>query len=162
MNFIIIDNRQGLRTIAIECRKKAFNTTEQVSKILENNLTHAIFHEHCYSLSIIPDFYPEDLFEAWTSLQQHVNAIRFGTPEMSEEEFAEKLKLFKQKNKDYFDDSLMTSILQMAYEAISGWLFSNHPKTTHTHSHIDTHTSLPTQYSPPREAPPPYLSTFLS
>lgn len=115
--FIIIDNRQGLRTIAIECRKKAFNTTEQVSKILENNLTHAIFHEHCYSLSIIPDFYPEDLFEAWTSLQQHVNAIRFGTPEMSEEEFAEKLKLFKQKNKDYFDDSLMTSILQMAYEA---------------------------------------------
>lgn len=115
--FIIIDNRQGLRTIAIECRKKAFNTTEQVSKILENNLTHAIFHKHCYSLSIIPDFYPEDLFEAWTSLQQHVNAIRFGTPEMSKEEFAEKLKLFKQKNKDYFDDSLMTSILQMAYEA---------------------------------------------
>jgi hypothetical protein len=115
--FIIIDNRQGLRTIAIECRKKAFNTTEQVSKILENNLTHAIFHKHCYSLSIIPDFYPEDLFEAWTSLQQHVNAIRFSTPEMSEEEFAEKLKLFKQKNKDYFDDSLMTSILQMAYEA---------------------------------------------
>lgn len=115
--FIIIDNRAGLRSIAIECRKKAFNSTEQVSKILQDNLAYAIYNKYCYSLNILPDFYPEDLFEAWTSLQKYVNAIRFGTPEMTEEEFTQKVRILKQKNKEYYDDSLMAPILQMAFEA---------------------------------------------
>lgn len=115
--FLIIDNRKDLRSIAIECRKKAFNTTAQVSKIIEHDLTKAIYKDNCYSLTIQPDFYPEDLFSAWTSLQQHVNAIRFGVPDMTEEDFKQKVEILKHKGKDYFDDSLMTHILQLAYEA---------------------------------------------
>ena len=115
--FLIIDNRKGLRSLAIECRKKAFNTTATVSKIIEHDLSKVLYHKHCYTLTIEPDFYPEDLFNAWSSLQQHVNAIRFGVPEMNEEEFMQKVEVLKQKDKEYYDDSLMTSILHLAYEA---------------------------------------------
>lgn len=115
--FLIIDNRKGLRSVAIECRKKAFYTTATVSKIIEHDLSKYLYNEHCYTLTVEPDFYPEDLFNAWSSLQQHVNAIRFGVPDISEDEFKQKVELLKQKGKEYYDDSLMTSILQLAYEA---------------------------------------------
>ena len=115
--FLIIDNRKGLRSVAIECRKKAFNTTATVSKIIEHDLSKYLYNKHCYTLTVEPDFYPEDLFNAWSSLQQHVNAIRFGVPDISEDEFKQKVELLKQKGKEYYDDSLMTSILQLAYEA---------------------------------------------
>ena len=115
--YLIFDNRTGLRSLAIEYRKKAFNNTDTVSKIIEHDLSKFLYNKYCYTLTVEPDFYPEDLFNAWKSLQHHVNAIRFGVPEMTKDEFLQKVEIFKQKGKEYYDDSLMTSILQLAYEA---------------------------------------------
>ncbi len=115
--FLIIDNRANMRSVAIQYRKKAFNRTAQVANILEYQLSQALYRKHCYTLEIKPDYYPEDLFEAWTSLQQHIAAVRFGVPEMTEEEILKNVEILKAKGKDYFDDSLMGPILQMAFEA---------------------------------------------
>lgn len=115
--FLIIDNRDNMRSIAIQYRKKAFTRTAQVAELLEYQLSHILYEKHCYTLNILPDFYPEDLFEAWSSLQQHIAAVRFGIPEMSKEEILQKVELLKTKGKDYFDDSIMGPILQMAFEA---------------------------------------------
>jgi hypothetical protein len=50
-------------------------------------------------------------------IQQHITALRFGTPNEEPDEIARKVELLKAKGKDYFDDSLMSSILQLAFEA---------------------------------------------
>jgi len=115
--FLIIDNREGMRSVAIQYRREAFSSTSQVSKIITENLTQVLYHDHCYSVDIIPDYYPEDLFKAWTNLQQHITALRFGTPNEEPDEIIRKVEQLKAKGKEYFDDSLMSSILQLAFEA---------------------------------------------
>ena len=118
--FVIIDNRENLRTVAIQKRKKAFYSTEQVAKILADKIDSMLFNIHCYKTEILPEFYPEDLFEAWEKLQQNVCELRFGVPEMNANEITEKVKQLKGMSKDYFDDSLMSPLLQIALEAKKG------------------------------------------
>ena len=115
--FIIIDNRKGMRSVAIQYRKKAFNRTAQVASIMQYHLSQHLFNDHCYTLDIKPDYYPEDLFEAWSSLQQHIAAVRFGVPEMTQEEIEQKVAILKSKGKDYYEDSLMAPLLKIAFEA---------------------------------------------
>ena len=116
--FVIIDNRNGMRTLAIQNRKEAFNNPTIVANILAQNFTKYLYKDYCYSVEIIPDYYPEDLFKAWASLQQHIASIRFGVPQqIPQEEVLRKVQQLKSQGKDYFDDSLMTPILQLAYEA---------------------------------------------
>lgn len=115
--FVIIDNRANLRTIAIQKRKRAFSKPDQVAKILSTNLSDQFYHDKCYTMDILPEFYPEDLFEAWSKLQMNIQAIRFGVPEMTCEEIMQKVELLKSQGKEYFDDSLMAPLLQLAFEA---------------------------------------------
>ena len=48
--FLIIDNREGMRSVAIQYRREAFSSTSQVSKIITENLTQVLYHDHCYSV----------------------------------------------------------------------------------------------------------------
>ena len=111
--FVIIDNRDHLRTVAIQKRKKAFSNTRQVAKILSYVIDQQLFKDHCYGFEILPDYYPADLFEVWERQQAHAQSMRFGIPQMDKEEILRKVEELKSKNRDYFDDSLMGSLLDV-------------------------------------------------
>lgn len=113
--FVIIDNRDQLRTIAIQKRKKAFSNTHQVAKILAFSIDQQLFKKFCYGFEILPDYYPVDLFEVWERQQEHAQAMRFGTPQMDRDEILRKVEELKKKNRDYFDDSIMGALLDVLY-----------------------------------------------
>ena len=110
--FVIIDNRERLRTVAIQKRKRAFGNTHQVAKILSFVIAKQLFYEHCYGFEILPDYYPVDLFKVWERQQAHAQSMRFGVPEMERDEILRKVEDLKSKNRDSFDDSLMGSLLE--------------------------------------------------
>ena len=111
--FVIIDNRDNLRTVAIQKRRKAFSNTRQVAKILSTVIGQQLFKEYCYGFEILPDYYPADLFKVWERQQAHVQSMRFGVPEMNADEILRKVEELRSKNRDYFDDSLMGSLLEV-------------------------------------------------
>ena len=115
--FVIIDNRDNLRSVLIQKRKQAFGNPGQVAKIISSQISDRMFKEKCYSMEILPEYYPEDLFEAWEKLQQNAMAMRFGVPEMTPDEIMQKVEALKSQHKEYYDDSLMQSLLQLAVEA---------------------------------------------
>ncbi len=113
--FVIIDNRDNLRTIAIQKRKKAFSDTHKVAKILSQVIDRQLFTEHCYGFEIQPDYYPIDLFKVWERQQAHTQQMRFGTPEMERDEILMKVEALKAKNRDYYDNSIMGGLLDVLY-----------------------------------------------
>ena len=115
--FVIIDNRDNLRTVAIQKRKKAFGNPGQVARIMAEKIDELLYKDKCYKMEILPEFYPEDLFEAWEKLQRNVQAMRFGVPELTNDEIIQKVNELRDQGKDYFDDSLMSALLQIAVEA---------------------------------------------
>lgn len=115
--FVIIDNREGQRAIAIQNRKKAFPSPGRVASIIADNINRILLKEKLYSLEILPDYYPEDLFKAWERLQRNTQAMRFGVPELTAEEIQQKVEYLKEEGKEYFDDSLLQPMIQMALEA---------------------------------------------
>lgn len=115
--FILFDNRKDIRTVAIQKRKEAFSNPNQVAKVLGHQLNDYLNREYSYILKIHPDFYPEDLYTAWEKLEQHIAAVRFGTPDMEPKEIIEKVELLKTQGKAYFDNSMLEPLLQMAVEA---------------------------------------------
>ncbi|MGN0258395.1 MAG: hypothetical protein ACI4CA_08510 [Bacteroides sp.] len=115
--FVLIDNRENLRTVAIQKRKKAFGTPGQVARILTAELSAALYTKQCYSLEILPEYYPEDLYQLWERLQQHTCALRFSVPQMDADAILSRVEQLKMQGKEYFDDSLMAPLLQLALEA---------------------------------------------
>ena len=89
--FVIIDNRDNLRTVAIQKRKKAFGNPGQVARIMAEKIDELLYKDKCYKMEILPEFYPEDLFEAWEKLQRNVQAMRFGVPELTNDEIIQKV-----------------------------------------------------------------------
>ncbi|MEE1121908.1 MAG: hypothetical protein UHT92_09550 [Prevotella sp.] len=115
--FVIIDNRDNMRTVAIQKRKKAFGNPGQVAKILTDIINQQLWENYCYRFEVLPEYYPEDLYKAWEKLQQHTSALRFGVPDMSETEIRAKVRELKMKQRDHFDDSLIEPLIQLALEA---------------------------------------------
>ena len=115
--FVIIDNRKNLRSVAIQKRKKAFGTPGQVARILTKRMSEVLYDTQCYTMEILPEYYPEDLFAAWEKLQRNVCEMRFSAPEMTPDEILRKVDELKELGKDYFDDSLMSPLIQIALEA---------------------------------------------
>ena len=113
--FVIIDNRNNMRTVAIQKRRKAFSDTHKVAKILSQVIDKRLFLDHCYGFEILPDYYPADLFTIWELQQAHTQQMRFGTPEMEKEDILAKVEALKAKKRDYFDDSIMGQILDVCY-----------------------------------------------
>ena len=113
--FVIIDNRENLRTVAIQKRKRAFSNTHKVAKIMSFCIDQQLFKEHCYGFEVVPDYYPKDLFEVWERQQEHAQQMRFGVPEMERDEILRKVQALKDKKRDYYDDTLMGSLLEVLY-----------------------------------------------
>ncbi len=113
--FVIIDNRARLRTVAIQKRKRAFSNTRQVAKILSTVIDKLLYEKHCYGFEILPDYYPVDLFTMWERKQAFAQSLRFGVPEMEKEEILKKIEAVKTQDQDYYDDSLMGSLLDVLF-----------------------------------------------
>lgn len=114
--FVIIDNRKDVRTVAIQNRRKAYSAPRRVAQIMQNIISDHLYHDYCYSVDIFPKYYPVDLFKAWNEQQKHAQALRFySSEEMGIDEIMQKIE--KYKSKDYFDDTLMSQLLQLALEA---------------------------------------------
>lgn len=138
--FVIIDNREGLRTVAIQNRRKAFPAPKRVAEILTEKLNRVLYGDYCYSLEILPKYYPEDLFQAWGKLQNVTRDMLFNVPDMSREEMLKRVADFKKQGRDYFDDSLMPSLLSLALAAKEGkynQLFKVNNKDRHTAIYLD-------------------------
>ena len=95
-----------MRTVAIQKRRQTRWTPGQVAKILTDNISEKLNNDYCYGFEILPEYYPEDLYKAWEKLQQHTSALRFGVPDMSEEEnqsyLDEARKIGKQYREEYY------------------------------------------------------------
>jgi len=115
--FVIIDNRDGMRSVAIQKRRKAFGNTRQVASILSEVIDGRLYAEHCYGLEILPDYYPEDLFKVWEQKQQTAQALRFVPPQIEKQELMERCEVLKSKGRTYYDDSLMASLWEVMNEA---------------------------------------------
>ncbi len=116
--FAIIDNREGMRTIAIQNRRKAFSAPRRVAQIIAERVNDRLYHKYCYRLEILPEYYPADLFQAWKEQQECAQNLRFPcTTELSEEEIMKRVDDLKKQGKDYFADSLMPMLLEMRMEA---------------------------------------------
>lgn len=117
--FVIIDNREGMRRVAIQQRKKAFGNPGQVAKILQTVIGDRLYSQYCYSLEIAPEFYPEDFYQAWERLQRQVQGLRIAQlTDMAESDIWARVEELRAKNRDFFDDSLMGPILKMAQAAM--------------------------------------------
>ncbi len=116
--FVIIDNRENMRTVAIQKRRQTRWNPGQVAKILTTVIDQKLSANYCYRFEILPEYYPEDLYKVWERLQQHTAALRFGVPDMSEAEIRAKVTELKTKQREYqIDDSLIDPLIKLALEA---------------------------------------------
>ena len=98
--FVVIDNREGVRTVAIQNRRKAFSAPKRVADIMAEKIHKVLFSRYCYSLQILPDYYPKDLFKAWEEQQRNAQALQFpSTFEMSDDEIMRKVQNLRKLNK---------------------------------------------------------------
>ena len=113
--FVVFDNREGLRTVAIQNRPKAFSSPKRLADIMQRTFHRALYGEHFYLTEILPFYYPTDLLAVWQMQQANAQFLRFGVSDMTEEEIRARME--ELKDKPYYDDSLMQPMLQMALAA---------------------------------------------
>lgn len=82
-SYVIIDNRDRCRRIAIQKNKDAFNNTDSLKKILQEVLHTRMLTDHFIGLALHPQFYPRDFYEAWELHRQSTQRIRFNLSEGS-------------------------------------------------------------------------------
>lgn len=75
--FVIIDNRDRCRRIAIQKNKDSFSTTDSLKKIIQEVLDRRMKEDYYISLELHPQFYPRDFYKAWRLRQYTTSCIRF-------------------------------------------------------------------------------------
>ena len=75
--FVIIDNRDRCRRIAIQKNKESFSTTDSLKKIFQDVLNKRMTADHFIGLELHPQFYPRDFYKAWRLRQYTTSCIRF-------------------------------------------------------------------------------------
>ena len=75
--FVIIDNRDRCRRIAIQKNKESFSTTDSLKKIIQEVLNKRMTADHYIGLELHPQFYPRDFYKAWRLRQNTTSCIRF-------------------------------------------------------------------------------------
>lgn len=75
--FVIIDNRDRCRRIAIQKNKESFNTTDSLKKIILPVLDQRMRADHNIGLELYPQFYPRDFYKAWKLREYNTSCIRF-------------------------------------------------------------------------------------
>lgn len=79
--YVIIDNRENCRRIAIQKCKDAFNSTDSVSHIITECIDKRMQRDHFIGIELHPQYYPKDFYKAWTLRQYQTARIRFNISE---------------------------------------------------------------------------------
>ena len=79
--YVIIDNRDNCRRIAIQKNKNAFNSTKTVSNILTKCINDKMQTEYYMGIELLPQYYPKDFYKAWRLHQHHTSRLRFNINE---------------------------------------------------------------------------------
>ena len=79
--YVIIDNREHCRRVAIQRNKDAWASTDSVAKVMTTVLDKAL-RRSCYiGISMHPQYYPKDFCKAWRMHQHHTSRLWFGLTE---------------------------------------------------------------------------------
>lgn len=106
--FVIIDNRNRCRRIAIQKNKESFNTTDSLKKIIQEVLDKRMKADHYIGLKLHPQFYPRDFYKAWRLRQYTTSCIRFN---ISDGQLPDKFE-----GEDLDDQSIMDFAIKMNEE----------------------------------------------
>lgn len=79
--YVIIDNRENCRRIAIQKNKDSFSSTDSLKNILQEVLNKKMSSEHYIGLELHPQYYPRDFYKAWKLRQYSTQSIRFNLSE---------------------------------------------------------------------------------
>lgn len=75
--YVIIDNRENCRRIAIQKNKNAFGSTKHVGDIIMQCINKAMIARYNIGIELYPQFYPKDFYRAWRMHQHHTARLRF-------------------------------------------------------------------------------------
>ena len=78
--YVIIDNRENCRRIAIQ-KNKAFNSTTSISNILAKCLNDRMQNRYFIGIELHPQYYTKDFYKAWRLHQHHTAKLRFNISE---------------------------------------------------------------------------------
>ncbi len=132
--FVIIDNRKGIRTVAIQNRKKAFSAPRKVADILQQEISTRLYKDHCYTIEIMPEYYPEDLYKLWEMRQRDIQLLRFSSPQkMEEKEVIQKAEEMQKLWPERYNATFMSQLLSIALMARK----ANYDHENRYQSHID-------------------------
>lgn len=106
--FVIIDNRDQCRRIAIQKNKDSFNTTDSLKKIIQEVLNRRMQADHFMGVKLHPQFYPRDFYKAWRLRQYTTSCIRFN---ISEGKMPDKFE-----REDFDDQSIMDFAIRLNEE----------------------------------------------
>lgn len=79
--YVIIDNREHCRRVAIQRNKDAWASTDSVAKVMTTVLDEALRRSCHIGISMHPQFYPKDFYKAWRMHQHHTSRLWFGLTE---------------------------------------------------------------------------------
>ena len=75
--YVIIDNRDGCRRIAVQRNRKAFDQPKHVCNIITESVNKRMLAECHIRVELRPQFYPRDFYKAWKMHQHHTQRLRF-------------------------------------------------------------------------------------
>ena len=79
--YVIIDNREHCRRVAIQRNKDAWASTNSVAAVMTTVLDEALRRSCHIGISMHPQYYPKDFYKAWRMHQHHTSRLWFGLTE---------------------------------------------------------------------------------
>lgn len=75
--YVIIDNREHCRRVAIQKNKEAWASTNAVANVMAKVLGDAMMRNYNIGIDMHPQFYPKDFYKAWRQHQHHTSRLWF-------------------------------------------------------------------------------------
>lgn len=108
--YVIIDNRDHCRRVAIQRNREAWASTGSVAHVMKEVLDQAMRRNCHIGIDMRPQFYPKDFYKAWRLHEHHTSGLRFAlTDREVPEDFSSELQT---------DDSIMGFALKVNEESL--------------------------------------------
>lgn len=108
--YVIIDNRDKCRRIAIQKNKNSFNSTKMVADIITKVIGNKMETDYHIGIDLYPQFYPRDFYKAWALRQYNTAKLRFY---LSEGQIPDTFH-----NEELDDDSIMGFAIKVNEDSI--------------------------------------------
>lgn len=75
--YVIIDNREGCRRVAVQKNRKAFDQPKHVCNIITESVNKRLQAESFIGIELYPQYYTRDFYKAWQIHEHHTQRLRF-------------------------------------------------------------------------------------